>query len=141
MKHVFISVEEHLDIGTHLSPNMCGCQEHSYPWLCSKAHSSWVGFIASSYTSAAQIFEIPAAEYRAVRARFVPDAVPDPYAVLGVDPATPLPEIRRAWSQIVRESHPDRLVARGLPEEAVMMAEKRLIDVNNAWEEIQAMAA
>jgi len=89
----------------------------------------------------AEIFEIPAAEYRAVRARFVPDAVPDPYAVLGVDPATPLPEIRRHWRQLVRDSHPDVMQARGVPPEAVKRSEKRLIDINRAWEEISAQRA
>ena len=44
--------------------------------------------------------------------------------------------IRAAWRQQVRESHPDRVIARGLPEEAIKMAEKRLIAVNRAWEEI-----
>ena len=34
-----------------------------------------------------------------------------------------------------------RMVARGLPQEAVKMAERRLIDVNRAWEEISAMEA
>jgi len=36
----------------------------------------------------------------------------------------------------VRESHPDQLIARGVPEEAVKIAEKRLIAVNRAWEQI-----
>ncbi|WP_425049710.1 TerB family tellurite resistance protein [Psychromarinibacter sp. S121] len=92
-------------------------------------------------SNVAGIFGLSELQFRRVRSRFVADCAPDPYDVLGVSPDTPLPEIRRAWLQIVRESHPDRLVARGLPEEAVRMAEKRLIDVNNAWEEIQAMAA
>jgi DnaJ like chaperone protein len=34
----------------------------------------------------------------------------------------------------VRANHPDALVARGLPQEAVAMAEKRMIDINRAWE-------
>ncbi len=89
----------------------------------------------------ARIFGLTDRQFRQVRARFVEDAQHDPYDVLGVAPDTPLPEIRRAWMQIVRESHPDRLIARGLPEEAVKLAEKRLVDVNEAWEEIQAKAA
>ncbi|MDF0600596.1 molecular chaperone DjiA [Psychromarinibacter sp. C21-152] len=92
-------------------------------------------------SNVARIFGLTERQFRQVRARFVAEAEPDPYEVLGVDPDTPIPEIRRAWLQIVRESHPDRLVARGLPEEAVKMAEKRLIDVNRAWEEIQDKAA
>ncbi len=74
--------------------------------------------------------------FRALRARFVPDAAPDPYEVLGVKPTDPIKDIRAAWRMEVRESHPDRMIARGVPEEAVKLAEKRLIAVNRAWEEI-----
>ena len=86
----------------------------------------------------AGIFGIDERRFKSLRARFVPDAVPDPYAVLGVDPATPLPEIRRHWRQLVRDSHPDVMQARGVPPEAVKLSEKRLIDINRAWEEITA---
>ena len=84
----------------------------------------------------ADVFEIPELEFRRLRARFVPDAAPDPFAVLGVSTDASLEEIRKVWRQMVRESHPDRMIARGLPEEAVKMAEKRLIAINRAWEEI-----
>jgi len=89
----------------------------------------------------ARIFGLSDAQFRRVRTRFVPDAAPDPYDVLGVSPDTPMDDIRQAWRREVRDSHPDQLMARGLPEEAVKMAEKRLIDVNAAWEEIRAKAA
>ncbi len=83
-----------------------------------------------------EIFDISEREFRALRTRFVPDAEPDPWHVLGVDPKTPMDEVRKAWRGLVRETHPDRMVARGLPEEAVKMAEKRLVAINRAWEEI-----
>ncbi|WP_204113847.1 molecular chaperone DjiA [Shimia biformata] len=84
----------------------------------------------------AEIFGIPENQFRAMRARFVPDAKPDPYTVLGVTPDTPMPEIRKAWRRLVRDTHPDSMIARGVPEEAVKLAEKRMIDINRAWEEI-----
>lgn len=83
------------------------------------------------------IFGLSECEFRGIRSRFVPDAKPDPWAVLGVEPGTPLDEARAAWRRLVREHHPDRLPARGLPEEAVKLAEKRLVAVNSAWEDIQ----
>jgi len=89
----------------------------------------------------ARIFGMDERRFRAVRARFVPDAEQDPYAVLGVAPDAPLAEIRAAWKMQVRESHPDRLAARGLPEEAVKMAETRLMALNRAWDEINKVAA
>ena len=84
----------------------------------------------------AEIFGLPDNEFRALRARFVPDAVPDPYTVLGVKADTPIEQIRAAWRTMVRETHPDRMIARGVPEEAIRMAEKRMVDINRAWEEI-----
>ena len=84
----------------------------------------------------AGIFGLPDREFKALRARFVPDAEPDPYDVLGVEPGTDVEIIRKAWRQLVRDSHPDRMMARGVPEEAVKLAEKRLIAINRAWETI-----
>ena len=89
----------------------------------------------------AEIFGLPERDFRAIRARFVPDAVPDPWDVLGVEPGTPIEEVRQAWRRLVRETHPDRMIARGVPEEAVRMAEKRLVAINRAWEEISGHAA
>ena len=87
----------------------------------------------------AEIFELPEAEFRALRARFVPDAAgSDPYAVLGVAPDMSLEAIRDVWKAMVRDTHPDAMLARGLPEEAVQMAEKRMVAINHAWDEISA---
>jgi DnaJ like chaperone protein len=86
----------------------------------------------------AEIFELPDGSFRRLKSRFVPDAEPDPYDVLGVDPDMPLDQIRATWRQLVRDSHPDRMIARGVPEEAVRLSERRLIDINRAWDEIAA---
>lgn len=88
----------------------------------------------------AEIFGLPEAEFRALRARFVPDAHPDPYTVLGVTPTTSKAEIRKAWMKLVRETHPDSMVARGVPSEAIKLAEKRMVDINRAWGEINDAA-
>jgi DnaJ like chaperone protein len=86
----------------------------------------------------ARIFGMEETRFRNLRARHVPDALADPYAILGLEPGATYDEARAAWKAAVRECHPDRLAARGLPEEAVGMAERRLVDLNRAWEEITA---
>ena len=86
----------------------------------------------------AEIFGIGPVQFARMRARHVPDAAPDPYAVLGVDPEMSLLDIRAAWRAEVRATHPDQMLARGVPEEAVKLAERRLIAVNAAWEAISA---
>jgi DnaJ like chaperone protein len=89
----------------------------------------------------AEIFGMGEAGFRRIRARWVEGAAPDPWTVLGVSPDAPMSEIRAAWKAEVRATHPDRMLARGVPEEAVKLAEHRLVAVNRAWEEISARAA
>lgn len=84
----------------------------------------------------AEIFDVTEARFKAVKARFVDWADHDPWDILGVPHDASLEEVRAAWRALVRESHPDRMMARGVPEEAVRLAEKRLITINQAWEEI-----
>ena len=84
----------------------------------------------------AGIFGLDEATFRCIRARNIPGAVPDPYAVLGVAPDAPMPEVRAAWRRAVMEAHPDRMLARGVPPEAVKLAERRLAALNHAWDAI-----
>ncbi len=84
----------------------------------------------------AEIFEISEPQFRRLRARYVPDADKDPYEVLGVDHDTSLDEIKKAYRKLVRENHPDQMIARGVPEEAVRLANDRMTELNAAWEEI-----
>jgi DnaJ like chaperone protein len=86
----------------------------------------------------ARIFGLGEPCFRALRARFVDGAPRDPYDVLGIPEGSSIEAARAAWKSAVRESHPDRMIARGVPEEAVKLAERRLIAINAAWEEISA---
>lgn len=89
----------------------------------------------------ARIFGFSERRFRGIRSQFVEDAERDPYDILGVASDAPLSEIRAAWRKLVRETHPDRMIARGVPEEAVKLAERRLVAINRAWEEIQGIEA
>ena len=83
-----------------------------------------------------QIFGLSERQFRGLRARFVPDAEPDPFDVLGLKPDADAAQARAAWRVLVRENHPDQMLARGIPKEAVKLAKKRLIALKRAWEEI-----
>ena len=89
----------------------------------------------------AQIFGLSDRQFNGLKTRFVPDAEPDPYQVLGLSDDASIEQARAAWRQLVRETHPDRLAARGVPVEAVKIAEKRLIAINHAWEKINSVDA
>ncbi|MGB1234648.1 MAG: TerB family tellurite resistance protein [Planktomarina sp.] len=83
-----------------------------------------------------EIFGIGERCFRSMRNRFVPDAAPDPYDVLGLPDNASYDEAKVAWRRLVRETHPDQMVARGVPEEAVKLAQTRMIAINRAWEDI-----
>jgi len=89
----------------------------------------------------AEILGLPDAEFAALRARYVPDAPKDPWTVLGLSPGTPLDAVRAQFRRLVRENHPDAMIARGLPPEAVKLAERRMADINRAWDAVQATVA
>lgn len=88
-----------------------------------------------------EIFGLGEPCYRAMYARFVPGAAPDPYDLLELPPEATLADARAAFRRMVRETHPDALRARGVPVEAVQMAEERLKALNSAWEEVQQRLA
>ncbi len=89
----------------------------------------------------AMIFGLGEPCFRAMRARFVEGAPRDPYEILGLPAGASRDQARAAWKQAVLDSHPDRLIARGVPPEAVQLASRRLIAVNAAWAEINGQQA
>ena len=89
----------------------------------------------------AQIFNISEREFARIRARFNPSSPRDPYMVLGVTPDMSIEQIRATWRSLARDNHPDMLMARGLPEEALQLAHKRMAAINRAWDEIRGKAA
>ncbi|MCC6305014.1 MAG: TerB family tellurite resistance protein [Rhodobacteraceae bacterium] len=89
----------------------------------------------------AEIFGLDGRCLAGLRARHRPaGAEPDPWAVLGIARDAPLAEARAAYRAAVRATHPDRMVARGVPAEAVRLAELRLLALNRAWETIRGGA-
>jgi len=83
----------------------------------------------------ARRFGFSDAEYRAIRALFVRDA-DDPYSMLGVSPDISDEELKAHYRRLVREHHPDTLIARGVPEEFVDIANRKLAALNAAYDQI-----
>lgn len=61
----------------------------------------------------------------------------DPYAVLGVKPGDDAAAIKAAYRRLVQEHHPDRLIAQGMPEEFVELANDKMAAINAAYDRIQ----
>jgi DnaJ like chaperone protein len=84
----------------------------------------------------ARIFGIGEADFARIEARHArrPD---DPYLVLGASREMSDAELKRLYRRLVAQNHPDREIARGLPEEAVAIATQRLSAINAAWDAIE----
>lgn len=83
----------------------------------------------------ADIFGIGEVDFRAIRARYLPGES-DPWAVLSLAPGTEVGAVRKRYRELVRELHPDLMIARGVPEEARRLAEQRLAAVTGAYGEV-----
>lgn len=91
---------------------------------------------ATFLNEVARIFGIGADRFRAIRARHLPGEY-DPWTVLGLAPGATPERVRSRYKALVRELHPDRMIARGVPEEARRLAEERLAAVTRAYGEIR----
>lgn len=84
----------------------------------------------------ATIFGFSDAEFRRIRASHFGAEAGDPYVVLGVAYDANEDEIKRAYRKLVRENHPDAMMARGVPEEFVRRANSKLAVINAAYDKI-----
>jgi DnaJ like chaperone protein len=71
-----------------------------------------------------------------VRARHTGPADDDPWAVLGVEPGADAATLRRAYHALVREYHPDRHLAEGVPAEFIRVTEARMAAINGAYAKV-----
>ena len=60
----------------------------------------------------------------------------DPYKILGVSRDMTNDEIKSTYRSLVRENHPDKLIADGLPEELIDMATEKLAAINDAFDKV-----
>lgn len=85
----------------------------------------------------AETFGFAPNEFRRIRASHFGMTAGDPYAVLGLSYEAREEEIKHTYRMLVRENHPDKLIARGVPEEFIRVATDKLAAINTAYEKIK----
>ncbi|MDH6232461.1 DnaJ like chaperone protein [Mesorhizobium soli] len=87
-----------------------------------------------------EIFQIEDEHYQTILARHLDLGESDPYRVLGIERGRPFADVRAHYRRLIAHHHPDRLIARGLPEEFVRIATTRVAAINAAYELIEKSA-
>ena len=87
--------------------------------------------------SVSDIFGFDEARFEQIASQHVYlDQGVDPYLVLGLDPGADRDEVKRVYRLLVAEHHPDRLIAKGVPEELIDVATARMQAINHAYNQI-----
>ena len=60
----------------------------------------------------------------------------NPYEVLGLEPSVSNEELKSHYRALVADNHPEKLIARGVPEEFVTIAIEKVASINEAYDAI-----
>lgn len=96
-------------------------------------HEDELAFIAA----VAAIFGISAEAFQRIQSRHVLDGAGDPYQILGIERTATNEAVKRHYRRIVSETHPDKLIARGVPAEFIAIATQKLAALNDAYDRIR----
>jgi len=64
--------------------------------------------------------------------------LPSAYEILDINEAATDAEVKKAYRRLTNQHHPDKLVAKGLPEEMMKLAEQKTHDIRQAYERIRS---
>lgn len=95
-------------------------------------HPNELDFLAE----VAERFGFSKTEFKYIQSRHVSSNRRDPYDVLEVTPDISDGDLKSHYRKLVIENHPDKLIARGVPEEFIEIANKKLAVINEAYDEI-----
>lgn len=71
-----------------------------------------------------------------IRARHLALDEDDPWVVLGVTPGADAPTLKAAYHRLVKQYHPDRQLAEGVPAEFIRVSEARMALINTAYDRV-----
>jgi DnaJ like chaperone protein len=84
----------------------------------------------------AKVFGFTGGEFNVIKARHIVAAKRNPYDVLGVKPSISDAELERRYRALMADNQPDKLIARGVPEEFIAIATEKAAALSQAYEAI-----
>lgn len=85
----------------------------------------------------AVIFGFSERDFERLRASYDQPEKSNPYEVLGVTREDDEATIKKAYRKLIHENHPDKLIAQGLPQEFIDLANEKMAAINAAWDAIK----
>ena len=61
----------------------------------------------------------------------------DYYSILGITKTASAAEIKKAYRRLMSQHHPDKLVAKGLPDEMITLATEKTQEIRKAYDLIK----
>jgi len=83
----------------------------------------------------AAIFGLNPTAYQQIRALYIKEN-DHAYQILGIKRSASDLEIKKAYHRLVKENHPDKLQARGVPEDFLKIAQEKMAEINQAYTDI-----
>jgi DnaJ like chaperone protein len=84
----------------------------------------------------AHIFGFDDQQFERIRAAHLGADKADPYEILGASRDMTAAQIKGLWRRLIRENHPDKLIAKGMPPEFVEIATEKIATINAAYDRI-----
>ncbi|SLM32994.1 DjlA [Desulfamplus magnetovallimortis] len=87
--------------------------------------------------SAVKIFNVSESDYTLIKSRYVKQT-DKAYAVLNCQPGVSNEVLKKQYRKLVSEYHPDKIQAKGLPDEFVKFANDKFIEIQEAYNTIRS---
>jgi DnaJ like chaperone protein len=83
------------------------------------------------------IFGFSERDFDRLRASHDTQEKSSPYEILGVTSDARDDEVKQAYRKLIVENHPDKLMAQGLPQEFIDLANEKMAAINSAFDTIK----
>jgi DnaJ like chaperone protein len=83
------------------------------------------------------IFGFSERDFERLRASYDTSEKSSPYEIIGVTSDAPENEIKKAYRKLIVENHPDKLMAQGMPQEFIDLANEKMAAINSAYDTIK----
>jgi DnaJ like chaperone protein len=98
-----------------------------------EVHPAELDFLAK----VARIFGFSERDFERLQASYDTPEKSNPYEIIGVSRDDDEAAVKKAYRKLIHENHPDKLIAQGLPQEFIDLANEKMAAINSAYDTIK----